>query len=113
MVVGVLTDDAVESYKLYPILPFDERKMLMENIRGIHKVIEQKTLSYRDVIKELNPDFVVHGDDWRIGFQKSVREEVVELLSEYGGRLVEYPYSRDTKYDEIEKLTRAKTLFGK
>lgn len=112
LVVGILTDDAVESYKRYPILPFDERKMLMENIRGVYKVIEQKTLSYKDVIAELKPDYVVHGDDWRVGFQKDVRAEVIELLTQYGGKLVEHPYSRDTKYDEIEKLTRAKALFG-
>ena len=113
LVVGVLTDEAVESYKRYPILPFEERKMLMENIRGVYKVIEQKTLSYRDVLSELKPDFVVHGDDWKNGVQKQIRDEVIELLAEYGGRLVEHPYSRDTKYDEIERLTRVKGLFNK
>lgn len=113
LVIGVLTDEAVEKYKRYPILPFDERKMLMENIRGVHKVIEQSTLSYRDVLKDLKPDFVVHGDNWKTGIQKPVRDEVIEILAEYGGRLVEYPYSKDAKYDEIEKLTRAQVIFGK
>ena len=110
LVVGVLTDEAVESYKRYPILPFEERKMLMENICGVYKVIEQKTLSYKDVLAELKPDYVVHGDDWKSGFQKEIREEVVEVLAQYGGRLVEYPYSRDSKYDEIERLSRLKHL---
>ncbi|MBQ6702955.1 MAG: adenylyltransferase/cytidyltransferase family protein [Clostridia bacterium] len=113
LVIGVLTDEAVEKYKRYPILPFDERKMLMENIRGVHKVIEQSTLSYKDVLKSLKPDFVVHGDNWRTGVQKPVRDEVIEILAEYGGRLVEYPYSKDEKYDDIEKLTRAQVIFGK
>ena len=113
LIIGVLTDEAVESYKRYPILPFEERRLLMENIRGVHKVIEQKSLSYKEVIEELKPDYVVHGDDWKNGFQKPVREEVIELLSEYGGRLVEYPYSRDTKYDEIENLSRAKNSLNK
>lgn len=111
LVIGVLTDEAVESYKRYPILPFEERKMLMENIRGVHKVIEQKTLSYKDVLNELKPDYVVHGDNWKVGIQKPVRDEVIELLAEYGGRLVEYPYASDSKYDDIEKLTRAQVLF--
>ena len=113
LVVGVLTDEAVESYKRYPILPFDERKMLFENIRGVYKVVEQKTLSYKDIIAELKPDYVVHGDDWRSGYQKDIRSEVIELLAQYGGKLVEHPYSKDTKYGEIEQLTRAKALFNK
>ena len=111
LVIGILTDEAVESYKRYPILPFDERKLLMENIRGVHKVIEQKTLSYKDVLSELKPDYVVHGDNWKEGIQKPVRNEVIELLAEYGGRLVEYHYASDSKYDDIEKLTRAQVLF--
>ena len=113
LVIGVLTDEAVESYKRYPILPFEERKMLMENIRGVHKVIEQKTLSYKDVLKELQPDYVVHGDNWRSGIQEPVRREVLEILAEYGGKLVEYPYAADSKYDDIEKLTRAQVIFNK
>lgn len=87
--------------------------MLMENIRGVHKVVEQKALSYKDVLKELKPDFFVHGDNWRDGIQKPVRDEVIELLAQYGGRLVEFPCSADSKYDDIENLTGAQALFSK
>lgn len=107
LVIGVLSDDVVASYKRYPLLPFSERKSMFENIVGVHSVVEQKTLSYKENIKMLKPAIVVHGDDWKKGFQKSVRDEVVAALSEYGGRLVEFAYSDDEKYHELEKRARA------
>ena len=107
LVVGVLSDEAVASYKRFPLLPFEERKSLFENIKNVYKVIEQKQLSYADVLRELKPDYVVHGDDWREGFQKPIRDEVVALLKEYGGTLVEFPYSKDEKYETLDKLSRA------
>ncbi len=103
LIIGVLSDNAVISYKRYPLLPFEERKAMFESIAGVWKVVEQDKLSYRDNIRRLRPDFVVHGDDWQSGFQKPVRDEVVSELASYGGRLVEYPYSKDEKYRILEK----------
>lgn len=107
LIIGVLADEAVASYKRFPLLPFEERKSIFENISGVYKVIEQKELSYKQILQELKPDYVVHGDDWKEGFQKPIRDEAVEVLSSYGGILVEYPYSKDVKYEELEKLSRA------
>lgn len=106
LIIGVLSDKAISSYKRFPLMPYEERKSLFENIKGVHKVIEQKELSYRENLMELKPDFVVHGDDWKEGFQKPVREEVVKILNEYGGKLIEYPYSRDDKYKALEAQAR-------
>jgi len=105
--IGVLSDEAIASYKRFPIIPFEERKSLFENIAGVFKVVRQDTLSYADILRDLQPTYVVHGDEWREGFQKPIRDEVVNMLSEYGGQLVEYPYSKDAKYDEIEEAFRA------
>ena len=107
LIIGVLSDEAVASFKRYPLLPFEERKTLVENINGVSAVIEQKQLSYAENIRLLKPTYVVHGDDWREGFQKPIRDEVAEVLAEYGGQLVEYPYSRNAKYTDLEKLSRA------
>lgn len=106
LTVGVLSDEAVASYKRFPLMPFEERKALFENISGVASVVEQKTLSYKDVLNELKPDYVVHGDDWKEGFQKPIRAEVAEILATYGGQLVEYPYSKDDKYKELERAAR-------
>ena len=107
LIVGVLSDEAVASYKRFPLIPFEERKALVGSIAGVCRVVEQRTLSYADVLRTLRPDYVVHGDNWREGFQKPIRDEVVSILAEYGGRLVEFPYSRDEKYAELEKISRA------
>ena len=106
LTIGVLSDEAVSSYKRFPLMPYEERKSLVENIKGVYKVIEQKQLSYAENIREIRPTYVVHGDDWKEGFQKPIRDEVTEVLAEYGGTLVEYPYSRDDKYADLEKLSR-------
>ncbi len=106
LTIGVLSDEAIASFKRFPLMPFEERKILFENIAGVKRVVEQKELSYRKVLEELKPDIVVHGDDWKEGFQKPIREEVLEVLNSYGGELVEFPYNKDARYDELEKQSR-------
>ena len=107
LIIGVLSDEAVASYKRLPLVPASERKVMFENVAGVYRVVEQKTLSYRDVLEQLHPDYVVHGDDWCAGFQKPIRNEVVSILASYGGKLVEYPYSNDQKYKDIDARTRS------
>lgn len=106
--VGVLSDEAVANFKRFPLIPYAERKALIENIRGVAEVVEQKQLSYVENLRALKPDYVVHGDDWKEGFQKAIRDEVIGVLVEYGGRLVEYPYAKGDKYQDIEKNYRAR-----
>ncbi len=103
LIIGVLSDEAVLNYKQAPLLPFTERRAMFENISGVNKVVEQKTLSYKDNIRKYKPNYVVHGDDWKIGFQKPIREEVIFELSMYGGILIEFPYRKDKIIDNIEK----------
>ena len=107
LVIGVLSDEAVSGYKRYPLVPFSERKVMMENIAGVSAVVEQKTLSYRDNLLRYRPAIVVHGDDWVTGFQRPIRDEVTAILATYGGKLVEFPYSRDDKYKEMASRIRA------
>ncbi len=106
VIIGVLSDDIVASYKKMPLVPFADRKVMFENIAGIYKVVEQNSLSYKNNLMHLRPDVVVHGDDWCSGFQKPIRDEVVSILAGYGGRLVEFPYSNDEKFKDIENRTR-------
>ena len=107
LIIGVMSDEAVASYKRFPLLPYEERKTMFENITSVTKVVEQKTLSYKDVLEKYRPDIVVHGDDWKEGFQKPLRNEVCTILASYGGQLVEFPYSKNEKYEEIERRARS------
>lgn len=106
LTVGVLSDEAVASYKRFPLLTFTERKNLIEHITGVAHVVEQKQLSYRENLLELKPDYVVHGNDWKEGIQKEIREEVIEILNSYGGELVEVPYSTEKEYEALEKYSK-------
>lgn len=107
IIIGVLSDESVASYKRFPLVPASERKVMFENLAGVYKVVDQITLSYKENIEKYKPSFVVHGDDWCTGFQKPIRDEVVSILASYGGKLVEYPYSSDDKYKDIETRTRS------
>lgn len=107
LIIGVLSDEAVVSYKRMPIVPASERKLMFENISGVYKVVEQNSLSYKENLEKYKPAIVVHGDDWCSGFQKPIRDEVVSTLASYGGKLIEYPYSSDDKYKDIESRTRS------
>lgn len=107
LIIGVLSDEAVASYKRMPLVPASERKLMFENIAGVYKVVDQNTLSYRENLKKYKPSIVVHGDDWVSGFQRPIRDEVTAILATYGGKLVEYPYSTDPKYAEIDARTRS------
>ncbi len=106
LTVGVLSDNAVASYKRFPLIPFEERKELLKNIQCISEVIEQSELSYKENLLKLKPDYVVHGDDWRQGVQKPIRDEVIATLNQYGGKLIEFPYGKKAVFQEIEKRMR-------
>ena len=107
LTVGVLSDETVASYKRYPLLSCEERMKIVAAIQGVAHVIKQEGLSYRYVIRELKPDIIVHGDDWRTGIQQPIREETIALLKASGGELVEFPYTINAEYDKIEANARA------
>lgn len=106
LIIGVLSDEAIISYKRFPLLSFVERKMMFENIVGVYKVVEQKTLSYKDNLEKYKPTYVVHGDDWISGFQKPIRNEVISVLTSYNGKLIEYPYAKNEAYRVLENRAR-------
>ncbi len=107
VVIGILSDEAVASYKRFPLLTCRERMQMFRQVAGVSRVMEQKTLSYRENLEKLRPDFVVHGDNWKTDFQKPIREEVVRVLSGWGGELVEYPYTRDSRFSALEGRARS------
>ena len=93
--VGLLTDEAIASYKSIPHLNFNRRKIIIQNIRYVKRVIPQNTLDYVKNLIDLKPDYVVHGDDWKTGVQKKVRERVVKTLKKWSGKLIEPKYTKN------------------
>ena len=91
--VGVLTDEAIASYKRLPYLNFNQRKIIVENLKNVYKVIPQNTLDYTDNLNLIKPDYVVHGDDWKEGVQKLTRKNVINTIKKWGGKVVDVPYT--------------------
>jgi len=94
VVVGILTDEAIATYKRPPILSTDERTQIVANFKNVDRVVIQETLDYTQNLRKLKPDYVVHGDDWRTGIQQKIRDKVISVLSEWGGELIEVPYTQ-------------------
>lgn len=105
--VGVLSDEAVASFKGYPLLDFEERKKIISQIKGVSNVVKQETISYRQILNDLKPDIVVHGDNWKYDNLKPIRDEVVKLLGNYGGELIEFPYSENKEYKKLDAYFRS------
>jgi len=95
LIVGVLTDEAIASYKRLPHVPYKQRKVIVENIRGVDEVVPQESLDYVPNLRKIKPDYVVHGDDWKTGVQKETRRRVIDALNEWGGKLVEPTYTTE------------------
>ncbi len=94
VIVGLLTDKAIASYKRLPTLKYEQRKMIIQNIKGVTQVVPQDELDYTANLLKYKPDFVVHGDDWKDGVQKETRQKVIDTLKQWGGKLHEVPYTK-------------------
>jgi len=86
--VGLLTDTAIAAYKKLPFMTYNERLQVIESLKYVSNVVEQDNLDPTANIMKLKPDYVVHGDDWREGFQKPYRDNVLKCLDIIGGNVV-------------------------
>jgi phosphoenolpyruvate phosphomutase len=106
VMIGLLTDQAISSYKRVPYLAFDQRRAIIENIKGVSQVVVQETLDYEENLRKYKPDFVVHGDDWQTGVQQATRAKVIDVLKEWGGKLIEIPYTKGISSTAIQQSLR-------
>lgn len=104
--IGLLTDAAIASYKRLPYMTFEQRRIVIENIRGVARVVPQETLDYEPNLRTYRPDFVVHGDDWKSGVQAKTRERVIGVLAEWGGELVEVPYTQGISSTALDQSVK-------
>ena len=102
IVAGVLPNEVIASYGRQPLTSQEERMEVLQCVKGIDRVIKQNTISYAQVLEQLRPDYVVHGDDWQTGVMKPIRQEVIDILSQQGGQLVEFPYTHNETLDRLK-----------
>jgi phosphoenolpyruvate mutase len=102
VIVGLLSDQAIASYRQLPHLNYKQREIVLKNIKFVDSVIVQKTLDYSENLKLIKPDFVMHGDDWKIGVQKTTRKKVINSLKKWSGKLIEIPYTKNISSSQIK-----------
>ena len=111
VIVGLLTDEAIASYKNIPHLDFKRRKIILQNIKFVKKVIPQETLDYAKNLNLIKPHYVVHGDDWKTGVQKKTRSRVIKTLKKWSGKLIEPKYTKNISSSLIKsKILQIGTL---
>ncbi len=94
VIVGVLTDEAIASYKRLPFLTYEQRAEIISSLKDVSKVIPQSTLDYVPNLEKIRPDYVVHGDDWKQGIQKETSQRVIDCLAQWGGQVIDIPYTQ-------------------
>lgn len=106
LTVGVLTDEAIAKYKRVPLLKYEQRIEIIQNIKGVNGVVPQHSLDYSENLLKLKPDFVVHGDNWKTGPQSETRKKVLEVLKQWDGKLIEIPYTKGLSGTELSAAVR-------
>lgn len=106
VMVGLFTDEAIASYKRVPYMPYEQRKTVVENIKGVDEVVPQLTRDYEDNLRKYKPDFMVHGTDWREGPLADVRQKAIDTMAEWGGQVIEPEYTKGVSSTMIQQKIR-------
>ena len=107
VIVGLLTDKAIASYKRLPYMTWEQRKVVIENVKGVTRVIPQETLDYVPNLLKLKPDYVLHGDDWKTGPQAETRKRVIEAMQTWGGQVIDIPYTQGISSTDLNKSLKS------
>ena len=105
VIIGLLTDDAICSYTRPPQLSYEDRKKILECLKNIYKIIPQKSLDCCENLLKIKPNILLHGDDWKEGFQSQIRKKAVKLMKNWKGKIFEIPYDKNNNQSKINKIT--------
>ena len=107
VIIGLLTDKAIAEHKRLPYLTYEQRKEVVQNIKGVCKVVPQEEWSYVENLKRIKPDYIIHGDDWKTGPLREERVRVFEVMNEQGGKVIEIPYTLGINSSSLDKDIKA------
>lgn len=94
VMIGLFTDKAIATHERLPYLTYEQRKNVIENIKGVSSIVPQDEWSYVPNLLKYKPDYIIHGDDWQVGPQKYIRDEVFKTMDKIGGEVIEIPYTK-------------------
>lgn len=94
VIIGLFTDKAIATHKRLPVLTYEQRETVVRSIKGVSDVVPQNEWSYVENLRRYRPDYIIHGDDWKNGPARKLREEVFKVMDEIGGKVIEIPYTQ-------------------
>jgi phosphoenolpyruvate phosphomutase len=106
LLVGLLTDSAIANHKRLPYLTYEQRKSVIENIKGVSRVVPQEEWSYIPNLCKWKPDAIIHGDDWKSGPLQKERDDVFAVMAEFGGEVIEIPYTEGVNSSALNNAIR-------
>ncbi|MCH5155408.1 MAG: phosphoenolpyruvate mutase [Clostridiales bacterium] len=106
--IGVLTDEAMIKYNRFPTISFEERVSLVKNLNGIKDVVIQTDIMYNQIVAQLHPDYIIHGDNWKSGPLKAIRDNAEQLLKAYDGKIIDVPYTYNENVKRIDAQLKEK-----
>lgn len=106
VVVGVLTDEAMVQMDRFPVLGLEDRMAMMAQVEGVSQVVVQDSIFYDRIIAELQPDYVIHGDNWLEGPLRAIRDNAEEALASYGGQIIDAPYTHSEEAQHVDRRMR-------
>ncbi len=106
--VGVLSDSATVKYNKFPTIPFEERVEMIKALDGVKDVLVQDDVMYDKIVEQLHPDYIIHGDNWTKEPLKALRDNAEKLLSAYGGKVIDVPYTYNESVRRIDRKINEK-----
>lgn len=107
VMIGLFTDKAIASHRRLPYMTYEQRKNVVEHIQGVAQVVAQDEWSYVPNLRKYKPDYIIHGDDWKEGSEQELRAEVIEVMRELGGEVIEIPYTKGINSSSLDKEIKA------
>lgn len=107
VIIGLFTDKAIATHRRLPYMTYEQRKNVIENIKGVSAIVPQDEWSYVPNLLKIRPDFIIHGDDWKEGSEAELRQQVFETMAEIGGKVIEIPYTKGINSSSLDKEIKA------
>lgn len=108
VIVGVLSDEATIRFNKFPTITFEERLSLAKRIDGVSRVVVQNDIMYDQIVKKFHPDYIIHGDNWKEGFMRAIRDNAEALITPYGGQIIDVPYTYNENVKRRDEQIREK-----
>jgi len=103
VVIGLMTDEAMEGYKGKPLIKYENRLKVIQELKSVSQVIPLNDLDFASVAKKYQFEYFLHGDDWINNVQSESRKKLIEVMRVWGGKVIDVPYTNGISSSELQK----------